>query len=117
MTKVKNFHEKIESDLARLGAEIKAQKAEGGMEGWKEREGVKQSLKVMAEKAQPTTTRVPQTPSASPASDDDQYLPAYMSGATSEEEIKRAVEDLIGIAFNKGIGAAISLARKTNPFV
>lgn len=117
MTKVKNFHEKIESDLARLGVEIKTQKMEEGAERREERETVKQSLRALSEKAQPVLPGVPQTPGVPAVSDDDRYLPSYMASAASGEEIKRAVEGLIELAFKRGIGVAISLARKTNPFV
>lgn len=117
MTKVKNFHEKIEQDLVRIGAEVKARKMEGETRNFGEREAVKQSLKMITEAAQPTPPAFSGGQLPNPALDGDADLPEYMADANSEDGVKRAVHGLIDLAFKKGIGAAVSLARKTNPFV
>ncbi|MFH0806478.1 MAG: hypothetical protein V1885_02020 [Candidatus Brennerbacteria bacterium] len=111
MAVIKNFHEKLEQDLARVTTEI-ARRRENAPEA-PSREVVKQSLAAIAP---PLPHPVEEKGSGPPLSaSDSSRLPSYLSEGSPE--VKAEVERLVTLAFQEGISAAVSEAAKHSPFV
>lgn len=100
---------KIESDLHRVGQEVREQIGGNATPEATERALVRQSLQPMV--AVSTTPAVQQDRSVA----DDAMLPPYMKHATSD--IKDRVERLVEDAFKHGVEHAAEEAQKEGPFV
>ena len=113
--KVKNFSEYVERDLVRLGQETRSQKKRLEIESLGEKEIIKKSLQSIAGSLEPAQSQGASV--VPPTVNDDAHLPSYLQGAKSTKEIKDAVERLIELVFDKGLEAAVRVARRSNPFV
>lgn len=101
---------KIETDLHRVGQEVREQASGGVVPEVTERELVKRSLHPMVQHP-PVSTQVPQqVPIA-----DDAMLPAYLQNESPA--IKERVERLVEDAFKHGVEHAAIEAQKSGPLV
>lgn len=119
MTKVQNFSENLEKNLARLGHEVKRQVELPESKDLSERELVKESLRSLAEPdtkpADVAESPVPSAPVSAPAPADS-FLPSYLAD-NKDEGIKKSVERLLQIAAEDDIVKAVNEAKKYPPFV
>ena|SRR3989344_4408264 len=101
-----DFHPALERDIERLSTEIGRHLERPEMKGASGREVVKESLKTMGASA---------TAPAPAAKDDESALPAYLKDEPAQ--VKLRVEQLLDVAFHKGLTAAVKEARRAGPFV
>jgi len=103
--KLKFEHSALERDIQRLSQEIREHKVKAPVAS--ERDLVKSLLQSRIQSAAPIL----------PASEDDQssILPAYLQ--KESPEIKLKVEELIDLAFHKGIEESVKEAKKYGPFI
>jgi hypothetical protein len=114
MAVIKNFHEKLEQDLARVTAEV-ARQRERTPEA-PAREVVKQSLVAIAPPPVSVPPPVEEKGSGPPSSaSESSHLPSYLSEGSPE--VKAEVERLVTLAFQEGVSAAVAEAAKHSPFV
>ena len=111
MAVIKNFHEKLEQDLARVTAEV-ARRRENAPET-PPREVVKQSLAAIAPPLPHPSEEKGSGPPLSAAG--SSHLPSYLSAESPE--VKAEVERLVTLAFQEGITSAVAEAVKHSPFV
>jgi len=122
MVHVINFSESLEHELKELGAEV-AEKQDAAPETAPvpERTLVRESIRSLAERAEvppaaaegaPLPASVPTSPPAT-----DSPLPAYLDSPTVEPEVKREVEELIGMTFTAGLAKALGAAKRRPPFI
>lgn len=98
-------HSALEKDIQRLSKEVLEYKKSSGKEALPERE-VLRSVIGSRVQAEQQVSEPPQT---------SNMLPQYLQQESSE--IKLKVEELIDIAFHKGIDASVEEAKKYGPFV
>jgi len=117
MAKVRNFHEKLEADLKRLGLEVQ-QAREKKSEGTPcpERELLKESIHSIAERVTlpPVSAGEDAVPIA-PAPERAGAVPDYTG--SMPPEVAREVERLVDVVFVKGLDVGIREAKRQPPFV
>lgn len=101
-----NFHEALERDLQRLGAEIKERRAVPEFKDLSEKDIVKKSIREFA-------AAYPQpAPNLSAPS-----LPTYLQSDKTDPAVKLAVEQLLDLVFHKGLVEAVKSAKRYPPFI
>ncbi len=114
----RNFSESLENDLRRLTVEIGERRPQAEKEELPERQLVKKSLEVfwppeMTQSVAPAAEKTEEMVSAKPG-----FLPGYLKAEPdSEEAVNRKIENLVAIAFDKGVAEAWQAASRENPFV
>jgi hypothetical protein len=106
--RVEHFDENLEKSLDRVVANLPAKTAEVLPEQNLEKERVKEALRKIAEQEEI---------SESPAEETKSEIPNYFSEEAIEPNIQKKVEFLISIAIEKGIPAALKLAKKQDVFI
>ncbi|MBI3638432.1 hypothetical protein HY227_01665 [Candidatus Wolfebacteria bacterium] len=101
----------IEKDIGRISKEMLEKKNLPEHKDLTERELIRQTLGPLLKQSEGGSGGQPQGTVLS----DDAVLPSYLDD--SSPEIKHEVERLVEMAFNKGIDAAVSEARKSNAFI
>ena len=121
MPKVRNFHEKLEADLKRLGLDVRQVRGKESESAPRpELELLKESIKSFAERVAPSPAApagedvahsAPETQAGVPAG----VVPDYMGGMP--HEAAREVARLVDIVFAKGLAAGVREAKRQPPFV
>ncbi|MBU6141626.1 hypothetical protein KGO95_00720 [Patescibacteria group bacterium] len=104
-----NFHSSLERDILRLSQEVRNKQESVPRPSVSERDLLGSVLQARMQQAQPAPA--PATPSES----ESQVLPRYLSAESPEIQLK--VEELADLAFEKGIDAAITEAKRYDPFM
>lgn len=99
-------HATLERDIQRLSTEVREYKEKAGRPEITDKEAVRSALSARIQ-TQPTPP-----PPTSPTAN---ILPGYLQKESPEAQLK--VEELIDIAFHKGINASIREAKKYGPFI
>jgi len=99
-------HFALEQDIERLSKEIQEHKATLSKPGVSDREIVKAVLGAQIQR-QSEKQSIAQPPSS--------ILPKYLESESAEVKLK--VEELVDLAFHKGIGASVKEANKFGPFI
>lgn len=111
---VKNFNEKLEAGLIKIGEEVKKQIEQPEARILSEREVLKQSIRSVA-------AQIPNANAAAEAakneSDKRTVLPNYFKGGDAEKAAADEVKRLVGITFEKDLFSALAEAKKRPPFV
>lgn len=111
---VRNFNEKLEVGLIKIGEEVKKQIEQPEARILPEREVLKQSIQSVA-------AQIPNASAAAEAakneSDKRTVLPDYLQSGGTDKAATAEVERLVGIAFDEGLFSALAEARKRPPFV
>lgn len=113
MANVRNFHEKLEQDIARLTAEVGKRKESPDRAS--SHEVVKESLKAMAPVSVPPAIPPEENVAPTPQKADDSHLPSYLS--RESPEVREEVERLVTLALEEGIDPAVREAAKKSPFL
>lgn len=100
-------HSALERDIQRLSVEIREHKEKAGQPEMAGKEAVRSVLGAIIQAQQP----MPQEPIAQSSP----ILPQYLQQEPAEIQLK--VEQLVDLAFHKGIDASIAEARKSGPFI
>jgi hypothetical protein len=121
MTKVQNFSENLEKNLARLGHEVAKHAELPESRNLSEREVMKESLRSLVQPEESpvgdSKNLASSVPTPAPVSvPSEDFLPNYLSG-DKNESIKKSVEYLLQIATNDDVSKAVREARKYPPFV
>lgn len=106
-------HASIESEIQKLSEELgmRAEKKEGN-----HKEAVREALKERVYTHTPTAPEtIPASPSGGPRTGNSTVLPSYLEDAPTG--IKLKVEQLVDMAYHKGIMAAVGEARKGGALV
>src|SRR3989338_11476355 len=98
-------HSALEKDIQRLSVEIREQKEKSGQLKITDKEAVRSVI----------GTRIQAQPAFPPTAQPSLILPAYLQKESPEIQLK--VEELVDLAFHKGIAASIAEARKYGPFI
>ena len=118
-----SFEQGLESDIAKLAADIKNRREGIAVQNYNERELLKEAIRAFPsfEKASsaasipvPSPASVPLSDSSSPASPPG-ILPEYAKSAPPE--VKLEIEYLLDTAFRHGIGKAVAESEKSSYFV
>ena len=111
---VKNFNEKLEAGLVKIGEEVKKQIEKPEAKILPEREVLKQSIQSLA-------AQIPNASVAAEAakneSDKRTVLPDYLQSGGADKAAVAEVERLVGVTFSEGLFSALAEARKRPPFV
>lgn len=112
MVKVRNFDEKLERSFEKLGRQIEEERKLPEARELPEREIVKRSLKSLtpppvAQQEEKVQKMPPREGSA---------LPDYLQEG-GDEKVKKEVEGLVGLVFDKGLEEALEEAGKHPAFV
>lgn len=116
-----SFEQGLESDIAKLAAEIKNRRESITVQNYNERELVKEAIRAFPnfEKAPPVAPAPAPAPAPSPvtsaASAASGILPEYAQSAPPE--VKLEIEYLLDTAFRHGIGKAVAESEKSSYFV
>ena len=114
MVKVMNFNESLEGDIKRLSVEIKEAQRSPEAASMPEREMVKQSIRAFDR----PPASAPNSGSQSTAPDpSDSVLPSYLASSTTDPQVKREIERLIGLVFRENLTKALAEVRKHPAFV
>lgn len=103
-----NFDSALEQDIIRLSGEVKTRAETAPSAEISHREIIKS---VIGEQIQTQTSR----PAPASPSEPSPMLPQYLQEESPEVRLK--VEELVDVAFHKGIDACITEARKYGPFI
>ena len=114
MVKVRNFNERLEESLLKLGAEVERQIDQPEVKVLPEREIVKRSLKSFGE--QPAERETPPPQEQKQESSPPNFLPSYFKPET-EAQAKAAVQELVELVFGSGLEKAIKKAKRYPPFI
>jgi len=113
MANIRNFHEKLEQDLARVSAEIERRRERAP--DATPREVVRESIVAVAPAPPPKPVEESVPISAALPQSDDAHLPAYLS--RESPEVKAEVERLVALAFQEGIETAVAEAARRSHFL
>lgn len=113
MATIKNFHEKLEQDLARVTAEMEKRRERAPE--MSSREVLKQSLAAAVPPPVVSKEAHEGTPLSVPSGFGKERIPSYLSEETPE--VKAEVERLVTLAFAKGLAPAVEEAAKRSPFM
>ncbi|MEK7086712.1 MAG: hypothetical protein AAB935_00440 [Patescibacteria group bacterium] len=111
---VKNFNERLEAGLVKIGEEVRKQIEQPEAKILPEREVLKQSIQSVA-------AQIPRASAATEAakneSDKRTVLPDYLHSGDANKAAVAEVERLVGIAFSESLLSALAEAKKRPPFV
>lgn len=106
----------LESDLARLAAEIKNQRERPEMKNAGEKELIKEAIRAFPQLEKSSGgVPVPPPPQTASAATSQSPLPDYAQSAPAE--VKLEIEYLLEVALQKGLSKAFSEAQKSPYFV
>lgn len=102
-------HNALEQDIERLTRKIREQKEAPRSPEWTEKDVIKSAIQEHMQPQPATGAPQPSEPQTPP------ILPKYLQQESPEIRLK--VEELIDIAFHKGIEASVKEAGKYGPFI
>ncbi|MBI4034142.1 MAG: hypothetical protein HY378_01155 [Candidatus Brennerbacteria bacterium] len=110
--KVRNFDEELEKSLSSLGEHVERERAAYETPGAPEKEIVKRGLQSFSQTLPKNDVEEKEKEEAKA---EDSVLPAYLR--EGDEGVKKEVENLVGLVFEKGLEAALKEAGKRPPFL
>jgi len=122
MTKVMNFSENLEKNLARLGHDVAKRAELPESRDLSERELVRESIRSMVQPEEqvasnPSAKSTPSAPTPAQApSSNGNFLPNYLSD-NGNESVKKSVEHLLQLAVDGDITKAVKEAKRYPPFI
>lgn len=117
MVKVQNFSEKAEPAIRAIGEHYEKVKERPEMNEKSEREIVKETLQSLEKvKEQPMPTP-PSSTQATKKDEQGQVFPKYIGSTADDEEVKKQVEQLLGLVLEGKIIKALREAREKSPFI
>lgn len=98
-------HSALEKDIQRLTIEIREHKEKSGQPKIADKEIVRSVI----------GAQIQAQPASPPPAQPSLILPAYLQKESPEIQLK--VEELVDLAFHKGIAASVAEAKKYGPFI